>query len=219
MDTPAVVLIWEGPGGEPAQQNTTQVVGGKLRQVSRLTDTQTNFLKAHSPGPFKMTVPNPDQFPAIRFQQGLTDEFYVTRSDPLQDIVEIIKAEITTLIDESSPYIKMDTPRYTCYVDPRWRQYLRDQGDDPDQMFEEAIAADNACLEGIDQTETTAAFHIFRGNNQSKWYAQGGYRPMAEKLFGELTVNRFLLEYDTQRAGTFEPLRFVPNDKMVCWAL
>jgi 5-methyltetrahydropteroyltriglutamate--homocysteine methyltransferase len=86
-------------------------------------------------------------------------------------------------------------------------------------MFEEAIAADNFCLEGAQRPETTIAFHFCRGNNQSKWYAEGGYEAIAERLFGSLTVDRFLLEYDTERAGTFEPLRFMPANKMVVLGL
>ncbi len=64
-------------------------------------------------------------------------------------------------------------------------------------MFDEAIAADNACLEGVQRQGLTVAMHICRGNNESKWYAEGGYEPIAEKLFGSLAVDRYLLEYDT----------------------
>ena len=69
------------------------------------------------------------------------------------------------------------------------------------------------CLEGARRQGLTVAMHICRGNNESKWYAEGGYEPIAEKLFASLAVDRFLLEYDTARAGTFEPLRFIPRDK------
>ena len=86
-------------------------------------------------------------------------------------------------------------------------------------MFEEAVNADNFCLEGAQRPGTTIAMHICRGNNQSKWYAEGGYEAIAERLFGSLAVDRFLLEYDTERAGTFEPLRFMPDDKMVVLGL
>lgn len=219
VDRPSVVRIWQGPGGEPQEQGTTLVVGGKLRQLRRLTAHQTAFLKAHAPGPFKMTVPSPNQFPAISFQKGLTDRAYPTRSALLWDIVSIIKAEIAALVQEGVPYIQVDAPRYSYYVDPRWRQHLRDLGEDPDRAFEEAVKADNACLEGAQREGTTRAMHICRGNNQSKWYAQGGYEPIAERLFGTLAVDRFLLEYDTERAGTFEPLRFMPGDKMVVLGL
>ncbi len=218
-DRPSVVRVWQGPGGAPQEQGVNLVVGGKLRQRRRLTAEQTAFLKAHAPGPFKMTVPSPNQFPAISFQRGLTDKFYPTRSALLWEVVETIKAEIAALVAEGVPYIQIDAPRYSYYVDPRWRQHLRDLGEDPDRAFEEAVDADNACLEGAQQEGITLAFHVCRGNNQSKWYAQGGYGPIAERLFGSLAVDRFLLEYDTERAGTFEPLRFVPHDKMVALGL
>jgi methionine synthase II (cobalamin-independent) len=89
---PAVVRIWQGPGGEPQEQGTRQVVGRKLRYLRRLTEDQTRFLKAHAPGPIKMTVPSPNQFPAISFQPGVTDQFYPTRSDLLWELVSIIKS-------------------------------------------------------------------------------------------------------------------------------
>ena len=112
-------------------------------------------------------------------------------------------------------YIQIDAPRYSYYFGPKWRSHLQGLAEDPDQAFEEAVAADNACLRDADRDGVTFAMHICRGNNQSMWYAQKGYEPIAERLFGTLEVDRFLLEYDTERAGTFEPLRFMPDDKMV----
>ena len=216
---PAAVRVWQGPEGESREQALRQVVGGKLRQARGLTQGQVEFLKAHSPGPFKVTVPSPNQFPAISFQPGLTDRFYATRSELLWDIVDIVQSEIAALAAAGVPYIQLDAPRYSYYVDPRWRQHLKGLGEDPDRMFEEAIAADNACIEGARGHDTTVAIHICRGNNESRWYAEGGYEPIAERLFGSLDVDRFLLEYDTERAGTFEPLRFVPLGKMVVLGL
>src|SRR5215475_1584425 len=172
---PAVVRIWQGPGGEPQEQGTQQVVGGKLRAVRRLTEHQTRFLQVHAPGPVKMTVPSPNQFPAISFQPGVTDLFYPTRSALLWDLVAIIKGEIAALVEDGVAYIQMDEPRYSYYVDARWSQHLRDLGEEPDTMFAEAIAADNACLAGMQRQGLTVAMHICRGNNESKWYAEGGY--------------------------------------------
>ncbi len=216
---PAVVRIWQGPGGDPQEQGTRQVVGGKLRRRHRLTGSQTEFLKANAPGPVKMTVPSANQFPAICYQQGVTDQFYPTRSELLWDLAGIIKDEIQALLADGVSYIQMDEPRYSYYVDPKWRDHLVELGQDPDESFEEAVAVDNFCLAGARRDGVTVAIHICRGNNQSKWYAEGGYEPIAEKLFGSLDVDRFLLEYDTERAGTFEPLRFVPKDKTVVLGL
>ena len=92
-------------------------------------------------------------------------------------------------------------------------------GQDPEAALDEAIRADNACLEGARRPGVTMAIHLCRGNNRSHWYAQGGYDPIAEKLFTTLQVDRFLLEYDDERSGTFEPLRFVPRGKTVVLGL
>ena len=218
-DTPAVVRVWQGPGGEPSEQGTRQVVGGKLNKVRSLTAHQREFLQSHAPGPVKMTLPSPSQFPAISFQPGVSDRFYPSRSELLWEIAGIIKSEIGELLEAGVDYIQMDAPRYSYYVDPRWRQHLQELEEDPDRMFAEAVEADYFCLEGAQRPEATIAMHICRGNNQSKWYAEGGYEAIAERLFNSLPVDRFLLEYDTERAGTFEPLRFMPPDKMVVLGL
>ena len=218
-ETPAVVRVWQGPGGVPTEQGTRQVVGAKLQQVRGLTENQRGFLQEHATDPVKVTLPSPSQFPAISFQQGVTDRFYPTRSDLLWEIAEFIKAEIAALLEAGVDYVQIDAPRYSYYVDPRWREHLRELGEDPDAMFAEAVAADNFCLEGAQRPGATVAMHICRGNNQSKWYAEGGYQAIAERLFGSLAVDRFLLEYDTERAGTFEPLRFMPSGKMVVLGL
>ena len=254
VDRPANVRIWQGPGGQPSEQGISQVVGGRLKQVRRLTGHQSDFMRRHVPGQYKITVPSPSQFPAISYQPGLTDRFYPTRSDLLWDIAGIIRSEIEALVAEGVRYIQIDAPRYSYYVDPRWRRRLEEMGEDPDTMFDEAIAADNMCAQaardaaaavargggrdseivargggrdseivarggGWDSNIPTVALHICRGNNESKWYAEGGYAPIAEKLFNSLNVDRFLLEYDTDRAGDFEPLRFVPRGKMVVLGL
>jgi 5-methyltetrahydropteroyltriglutamate--homocysteine methyltransferase len=134
--------------------------------------------------------------------------------------VPIIKAEIQALVNEGAHYVQIDAPRYSYYIDPKWRSYIKNEmGLDPDQALDEAVRADNACLEGAKRPDVTLAIHLCRGNNRSQWYAEGGYDAIAEKLFGELNVDAFLLEYESARAGTFEPLRFVPRGKTVVLGL
>ena len=214
-----VVRIWKGPGGDPEAQGTDNVVGAKLTQTRRLTGAQTAYLKAHASGPVKMTVPSPNQFPALVFQPGVTDPFYATRTELLHEITAILKKEVTALVQEGVEYIQVDAPRYSYFVDPKWRQVLKDNGQDPEDALDQFIAADNAILEGARREGAVAAIRLCRGNNQSKWYAEGGYEPLAEKAFNQLNVDRFLLEYDTDRSGNFEPLRFVPKDKVVVLGL
>jgi len=90
---------------------------------------------------------------------------------------------------------------------------------DPDKLLDEALAADNACFKAARKPGIELAIHLCRGNNRSKWYAEGGYDAIAEKMFGTLDVDRFLLEYEDDRSGSFEPLRFVPKGKTVVLGL
>jgi 5-methyltetrahydropteroyltriglutamate--homocysteine methyltransferase len=167
-----------------------------------------------------MTLPSATQFPAISWKRGISDAAYKDHLALLWDIVEILKSELQMLAAEGASYIQIDAPRYSYFIDPKWRQYVHDEmGVDPDQALSEAIRADNACLEGARREGVVLAIHLCRGNNRSQWYAQGGYDPIAEKVFSQLDVDAFLLEYESERAGTFDPLRFVPKGKTVVLGL
>lgn len=196
------------------------IVTSKIRQKRRFTGDQVSFVMRHSPGDVKVTLPTANQFPAIAYKNGFSETAYPTRSDFLWDIVPLVKGEIQALLDDGVKYIQIDAPRYSYYIDPKWRQYVKEEMNmDPDQALEEAIRADNACLEGARRPGVTIAMHLCRGNNRSQWYAEGGYDPIAEKLFHRLNVDVFLLEYESERAGTFEPLKHVPADKGVVLGL
>jgi methionine synthase II (cobalamin-independent) len=196
------------------------IVVGKVKQTRRLTQHELAYMKQHSPGDIKITLPTANQFPAIYFKRGISDKVYSSHSALLWDIVPIIKAEIEALVNEGVQYVQIDAPRYSYYIDPKWRSYIKNEiGLDPDQALDEAIRADNACLEGAQRAGVILAIHLCRGNNRSQWYAEGGYDAIAEKLFGQLEVDAFLLEYESERAGSFEPLRFVPRGKTVVLGL
>jgi 5-methyltetrahydropteroyltriglutamate--homocysteine methyltransferase len=204
----------------PGTGGADGIVYAKLRQTRRLTRHETVFLKQHSPGDIKMTLPTANQFPAIAYKAGITDKIYQSRSELLWDIVPIIRDEIRALVEDGVKYVQIDAPRYSYYIDPKWRGYIRSEmGMDPDAALDEAIQADNACLKDLKREGVTVAIHLCRGNNRSQWYAEGGYDPIAEKLFSQLDVDLFLLEYDSERAGSFEPLRFVPEGKGVVLGL
>jgi len=217
----AVARTWQtGTGASPRASMVPGTVVAKIKQIRRLTGYEFAFLEQHSPGDVKVTLPTANQFPAIYYKKGISDKVYPTYSDFLLDIVPIIKAEIQALVDEGAQYVQIDAPRYSYYIDPKWRSYVKNEmGLDPDQALDEAIRADNACLEGAKRPGGILAIHLCRGNNRSQWYAEGGYDAIAEKLFGRLNVDAFLLEYESERAGTFEPLRFVPRGKTVVLGL
>jgi 5-methyltetrahydropteroyltriglutamate--homocysteine methyltransferase len=213
--------------GAPAGVGVARGIGapggavvGKIRQTKRLTKHEVDFLKRHAPGDIKMTLPTANQFPAIAYKKGVSDRAYPTYSEFLWDIVPIIKAEIAALVNEGIKYIQIDAPRYSYYIDPKWRRHIQEEmGVDPDVALEEAIRVDNACLEGIKREGVTLAMHLCRGNNRSQWYAEGGYDPIADRLFNQLNVDLFLLEYESERSGTFDALRFVPRSKSVVLGL
>jgi 5-methyltetrahydropteroyltriglutamate--homocysteine methyltransferase len=217
----AVARSWEGgTAATAAVSSVTGIVTSKLRQARRLTGHELPFLRAHSPGAIKMTLPSATQFPAIAYKRGATDAVYPTHSDLLWDIVAVMAGEVRTLAGEGVAYLQIDAPRYSYYIDPKWRTFIQTEMDmDPDAALDEAIRADNAVLEAARRPGLTLAMHLCRGNNRSHWYAEGGYDPIAEKLFSTMEVDRFLLEYDDARSGTFDPLRFVPKGKQVVLGL
>jgi 5-methyltetrahydropteroyltriglutamate--homocysteine methyltransferase len=131
-----------------------------------------------------------------------------------------MKHDIAKLSADGVSYVQIDAPRYSYFMDPKWREWIRSEMMvEPDAVLDESLKADNACLQAARKPGVTVAIHLCRGNNRSHWYAEGGYDAVAEKLFGTLEVDRFLLEYDDERSGTFEPLRFVPRGKMVVLGL
>jgi 5-methyltetrahydropteroyltriglutamate--homocysteine methyltransferase len=214
------IRSWKADDGEATPQGTAGVVVGKLRQVRRLTGHETAFLMQHAPGAVKMTTASPTQYPAIAWKKGISDAAYPDRSALLADITAIITGELRALADEGVAYIQLDAPRYSYYLDPKWRDWLRaETGMTPEALLEEAIAADNACFDAARRPGVTLAIHLCRGNNRSQWYAEGGYDAIAERLFTTMHADRFLLEYDDERSGSFEPLRFVPKGKSVVLGL
>lgn len=217
----AVGRTWQaGQSAGASVSSVTGVVTSKVRQVRPLTGHELPFLKAHSLLPIKITLPSATQFPAISFKSGVTDKIYKDHSALLWDIVEIMKSDLAKLSSDGVKYIQIDAPRYSYYMDPKWREWIKTELKvDPDAALDEAVRADNACFLAARHNDVTLGIHLCRGNNRSHWYAEGGYDAIAEKLFGTLEVDRFLLEYDDERSGTFEPLRFVPKGKTVVLGL
>ena len=217
----AVARSWQaGAAKAAATSKVAGIVTGKLRAVRRLTGHELPFLKAHSPGPIKITLPSATQFPAISWKRGITDAVYPDQLALLADIVAILRAELAAIAAEGARYIQIDAPRYSYFIDPKWREWIEtEMRIAPDTLLDASIEADNACLEAARRPGVTLAMHLCRGNNRSHWYAEGGYDEIAERLFSRMAVDRFLLEYDDARSGSFEPLRFVPKGKAVVLGL
>jgi len=127
---------------------------------------------------------------------------------PLSDI------DIALIFSEEN---EPSSAQYAGLIDPEWREGYRRRGIDPDRMLDLAIEMDNALIAG--HPGVTFGLHVCRGNNQSKYFGRGDYAPIAKKLFAGTRFQRFLLEYDDERSGDFEPLRFVPEDRTVVLGL
>jgi 5-methyltetrahydropteroyltriglutamate--homocysteine methyltransferase len=220
----AVARGWdETPQSQPTAvsvSSITGIVNAQLVQKEPLTGHEAAYLKQHSPGDIKMTLPSATQFPAISFRYGVTDAVYATPLDLLDAITTIMCADLKALAGSGIAYLQIDAPRYSYFLDSKWCQWMEQELKvDMQTMLTASLQADNDCLAAARHPGSVLAIHLCRGNNRSHWYAQGGYDAIAERLFNELAVDRFLLEYDDKRSGSFEPLRFVPKGKTVVLGL
>ena len=174
------------------------------------------FAKGVAKKPVKVTLIGPDRI-GQRFAHEDSKAVYASSDAFLADVVAIERKMIAEVVAEGCRYVQIDAPGYTAYVDEPSLAAMRERGEDPTRNFERSLAADAALLQGFD--EVTFGVHLCRGNQNSMWHREGHYDAIAERLFNALPHQRFLLEYDSPRAGTFEPLRFVPKGKIVVLGL
>jgi 5-methyltetrahydropteroyltriglutamate--homocysteine methyltransferase len=173
------------------------------------------YARARSERPAKVTLLSAQQAAAY-YDPEKSAGAYPTRDSYLADIVDITRQEIAELARLGCTYVQVDAPQYAALLDPDLREGYRKRGSDPDQLLDTCIELDNAIVEG--HPGMTFGLHICRGNNQSRFYAQGDYGPIA-RVFARTKFDRFLLEYDDERSGGFEPLQAVPEDRVVVLGL
>jgi 5-methyltetrahydropteroyltriglutamate--homocysteine methyltransferase len=229
---PAIRLEWHDPetgapiqmtppAGTPATgQGFGRVIGEKLHQVRPLTGHEAPFLKQHARGPYKVTLPAASYVLSRGWKPGVSDKAYAARKDALADCAAILQGEVKSLVEQGVPYVQLDNPHYPDYIDQSRVQQMRDVGIDVKQALADDIEADNRVISGFDRANVTLAMHFCRGNGgRGGWHTSGGYDAIAEQVFGQLKYDALLLEYDTERAGSFEPLRFVPKGVVVVLGL
>ena len=188
-----------------------------LRLVHNAPLDEYEFASRLTGKPVKVTVIDTDRIRSVVDLDASRDT-YPDEQALLADVVSIQREIVRGLADAGCPYIQIDAPSYTRFVDPEWSAQLRADGREPLAVFEESLSADNAVISGIDDVEF--GIHLCRGTPADGGYhRQGFYDSIAEPLFNRLGHSRFLLEYDTDRAGSFEPLRFVPKGKIVVLGL
>ena len=209
---------WEFPEQEAKGTAVSQrrPVVERLRLARNLPLEEYLFVSRAARTPAKVTLIGPDRI-CQRFDHKTSTSIYATVDDFLADVVRIQREMIRTLADAGCRYVQIDAPGYTAYVDPPSLQVMRQRGENPMENFMRSLKADNEVIRGFDGA--TFGIHLCRGNQRSMWHREGSYDPIAEKLLNELAHHRFLLEYDSPRAGGFEPLRFVPKGKVVVLGL
>jgi len=166
--------------------------------------------------PVKVSLIGPDRIQQ-RFDAKASTAVYPTMDHFVDDVVAIQREMIRELVEAGCRYVHIDEPGYTAYVDEPSLADMRKRGQHPDQNLTRSLRANTRLIDGF--PDVTFGVHLCRGNQRSMWHREGTYDAIAERLFNELPYQRFLLEYDSPRAGSFAPLRFVPKGKTVVLGL
>jgi len=191
------------------------VVVERLRWRRSMCSEEWVYLRSRKAHVGKVTMISAQQAAAY-YDPEKSRSAYASRDAYLADIVDFSRREVEELVRLGCTYIQIDAPQYAALLDPEMREGYRQRGSDPDKLIDVCIEMDNAIISG--HPGVTFGMHICRGNNQSKFYARGDYGPIA-RIFSQTRFQRFLLEYDDERSGGFEPLRHVPEDRFVVLGL
>jgi 5-methyltetrahydropteroyltriglutamate--homocysteine methyltransferase len=166
----------------------------------------------------KLTIPSPSMVHYRGGNSSIDESVYPEMDAFWDDLTAAYAEQVRGAYDLGCRYLQLDDTSLAYINDPAQRSHIEQIGGDPDHLHEQYIANINEAL-AAKPDDLVITTHLCRGNNQSMWAAEGGYDFVAEALFGDLNVNGYFLEFDDERSGGFEPLRFVPKDKMVVLGL
>jgi 5-methyltetrahydropteroyltriglutamate--homocysteine methyltransferase len=176
------------------------------------------FVAAHTKRTPKMTIPSPS---SVHFRYGrdaVPESVYPDMAEFYRDLGQTYRQAVRAFYDAGCRYIQLDEVNFTYLCDPKLRQVVSARGEDPETLPHAYAAMLNAAISDV-PADMTTAMHLCRGNFQSTFVASGGYEPVAEILFNAVNIQAYFMEYDSDRAGGFEPLRFVPKGKTVVLGL
>src|SRR5579863_319451 len=191
------------------------VVVSKLRRKWHMCAEEFTYLRARTDHTAKTTLLSAQQAAAY-YDSKKSSGAYPTVDSFLADLVDLLRDEVAELVRLGCTYIQVDSQQNAALIYPKIRDGYLQRGNDPDRMLDLSIEMDNAVIGG--HPNVIFGLHLCRGNNQSKFYASGDYAPIA-KVFGKTKFQRFLLEFDDERSGGFEPLSQVPSDRTVVLGL
>jgi 5-methyltetrahydropteroyltriglutamate--homocysteine methyltransferase len=193
-------------------------VVGKLGFSTHPMLAHFKFLKDHTRATPKMTIPSPSVLHFRGGRKAVSPAVYPEMDSFYRDLGLAYQGAVGAFANAGCRYLQLDEVNLAYLCDPEQRQMLRDRGDDPERL--PAIYAEmiNTAITGR-PADMVISMHLCRGNFRSSWIAQGGYEPVAEMLFNQIGVDAYFMEFDTERAGSFEALRFVPKGKTVVLGL
>ena len=208
---------WEVPVHEKGTAiSHRRPVTSRLKLKRNVPLEEYEFVAGLSKTPAKVSLIGPDRI-SQRFAHEDSTAVYKDMDAFMADVVAIEREIIKGLVDAGCRYVHIDAPGYTAYVDEPMLKQMRDRGEDPVENFSRSLKADAAVI--ADFPGVTFGIHLCRGNQRSMWHREGTYDAIAERLFTDLPHHRFLLEYDSPRAGSFAPLRFMPKGKVAVLGL
>ncbi len=191
-------------------------VTAKLKRRHHLAAEDFTYLRGRTTRIPKVTLTSPSLY-ANLWSKERSGDVYPTLDDFLADVVAIYRDEVAELRRLGATYIQLDAPHYPLLIEPKWRAFYEARGWSVDRWLSHGIELDNAVMAG--HKGITFSMHLCRGNQVSRWLVSGGYEPIARQIFQTVNADRLLLEYDDERSGSFEPLRQVPENKMVILGL
>jgi 5-methyltetrahydropteroyltriglutamate--homocysteine methyltransferase len=189
----------------------------KLRLKHNRPLEEFTFAQSLTETPAKVTLIGPDRVSTLH-NIDHPDDVYDDAEEFIADVVSIERAMIGQLVDAGCRYVHIDEPGFTAYADEASIETLRSRGEDPVHNMQRSVDANNALIAGFPE-DVVFGVHLCRGNRESQWHREGTYDAIAEGVLGGLNYDRLMLEYDTDRAGGFEPLRFVSDDAVVVLGL
>ena len=190
-----------------------------LKRKQRIVADDYKFLKSVvRDGVPKVTMAAPDVMHYFLGPKAFESSVYPDREAYFGALTNIYRQEIADLAKEGCTYLQLDDTALPCNCDAHAREDVKARGEDADELTERYVRLFNDCVAKRPKSMTVAT-HLCRGNLKGAWMAEGGYEPIAEKLFNHLDASVYCLEYDTERAGDFAPLRFVPKGKRVILGL
>ena len=200
------------------QEFPAPIVTTKVSRTTPIASDEFEFVKANTGKTPKTTIVSPPPMHMFRLDQTIEPGVYDSTKEYFADLAQVYREEIAALAEAGSTYIQLDDVPIPMLSDPKVQEHVKADGIDPAQLMNDYIDLFNDCLADR-PTGVTVAVHMCRGNYKGKFLSEGGYETFAEKFFNDLDVDAFFLEYDSPRAGDFEPLKFVPKDKMVVLGL